>query len=89
MHRSRSIRASLIAVLGVLFLFAAFEPVMAHCGGDDADGACCMCLCTQALDTPDPASKTDLPKLILEAARLEVTSFQSLTFPPPSPPPWA
>lgn len=89
MHRSRSIRASLIAILGVLFLFAAFEPALAHCGGDDGDGANCMCLCTQALDAPDVVPMTVLPEAILETVCPMAAGFHSLTFSPPSPPPRA
>ena len=90
MFKSRSIRMVQAAVLGALFAFAVVEPAIAHCNeNDDADGAGCYCLCTQALDAPDVAPKMDSPQLILEVACQTATEFESLTFPPPSPPPWA
>jgi hypothetical protein len=90
MLRSRSIRTLLAAILGCLFVFAAWEPVMAHCDADDdADGACCYCLCTQALDAPDSSPVIQSPELSAVAIRPQSPGFCSLTFCPPTPPPQA
>ena len=63
---------------------------MAHCDADDdADGACCYCLCTQALDAPDSSPVIQSPELSAVAIRPQSPGFCSLTFCPPTPPPQA
>ena len=77
------------AFLGALFLFAAFEPVVAHCTDDDDDGALCYCLCTQALDAPETAPTVNSPTLTVAMPAMEPDHFVSLSFRPPTPPPRA
>lgn len=83
------IRLLMTAFLGTLFVFAAFEPVVAHCTDDDDDGALCYCLCTQALDAPESVSAISSPVISVAALSPEPDGFVSLSFRPPTPPPRA
>ncbi|MCX6909370.1 MAG: hypothetical protein NTY01_15195 [Verrucomicrobia bacterium] len=83
------IRVLMASVLGALFAFAAFEPVVAHCTDDDDDGAMCYCLCTQALDAPEAVPTVGSPILTVAALSPEPDGFISLSFRPPTPPPRA
>ncbi len=89
MLRSPTVKALLMALLGVLFVMAAMEPVVSPCTDDDDDGAMCYCLCTQALETPDTTPVVQSPVVSLVAARPSLSGFHSLTFRPPTPPPQA
>lgn len=76
--------------VGALLLFSLFESATCLCSdADDCCGPCMLCLCTQAIESPDAtraAASPDVAPVIVPAVP---ASFVSLTFRPPTPPPRA
>lgn len=90
MRFSSTIRIILSAALSTLLLSALFESATCLCS-DDADccGPCMLCLCTQALETPDAVGAVNQPVSVPVMPVIEQDQFVSLTFRPPTPPPRA
>lgn len=90
MVASRLLRIIMAAVCGGLLLSAFFESATCLCS-DDADccGPCMLCLCTQALETPDVVRTLSRPATAHLMLAIRQDRYDSLTFCPPTPPPLA
>ena len=90
MYRNNPIRALMTVFLSGLLMFSLFESATCLCSDDDdCCGPCMLCLCTQALETPDPAVPATLPNTVVASLPAKLNLFVSLSFRPPTPPPRA
>ncbi len=90
MRFSSTIRTILSAALNALLLSALFESASCLCSDNDVcGGPSVLCLCTQALETPDAVGTASQPAPVPPMPVIEQDRFVSLTFSPPTPPPRA
>jgi hypothetical protein len=90
MDAGRLFRIALGAALGGMLLFSLFESATCLCSDDDdCCGPCMLCLCTQAIETPDAAGPAMLPDAAPESFLAAPDRFASLSCRPPTPPPRA
>ncbi|MBI5395740.1 MAG: hypothetical protein HZA91_10625 [Verrucomicrobia bacterium] len=90
MARSNPIRALMNVFLGGLLAFSLFESATCLCSDDDdCCGPCMLCLCTQAIESPDAAGAVVQVGPATTLLPVELNQFVSFSFRPPTPPPRA